>query len=329
MRNAAATILRLLRRLYVESGLRALLPQRAKAAVRRRAWLPFARLIGYPISSPSRPRPGLPARRVPLRLGRVLVACDLNHDYLDFWPSARRAWREIVGVEPLLVLVADEAEVPPELAGDELVVRFDPLHGVHSAFQAQCIRLLYPALVETQEAVLISDIDLYPLRPGYFRRPLEHLDRHVFVSYRDERLWRGEVDMNFNAAVPATWGELFDVADLGDVRLRLRTWADQVTYDGRRGWEGWYTDQQTLYQALSSWPEATQRWWVLDDEYCGHNQLERLELAHEVGLEPFRKAALRRQAYSEYLCLVPYREHRAINDLVLELGLEAAQRTGH
>lgn len=316
--------LRLLRRLYVDSGLRSALPHGLKSGVRRRAWLPLARLAGYPISSPRVPRPPLPRHRVPARLGRVLIACDLNHDYLDFWPAARRAWLEVVGVEPLLVLVAAREDIPPELASDELVVPFEPLDELHTAFQAQCIRLLYPALLETPEAVLISDIDLYPLRPSYFRGPLEQLDRRFFVSYRDERLWRGEVDMNFNAALPATWSELFHVDDLDDVRRRLREWSDGLVYDGRRGWDGWYTDQRVLHRSLTAWVDASTRWWVLDDEYCRHNQLERLELAREDGLLPHRRAALRRQEYSEFICLVPYRAHRDVNDLVLELGIAAA-----
>jgi hypothetical protein len=29
--------------------------------------------------------------------------------------------------------------------------------------------------------------------------------------------------------------------------------------------------------------------------------------------------------YSDYNCLVPYREHREVNELVLELALEAAR----
>src|SRR5439155_24706905 len=138
---------RALRRLYVASGIRRMLPHRLKVAIRR-VWVRIARRIGYPISSPLVPRPPLDRRRRPMRLARALIACDLNPDYLAFWPSTRRAWEEIVGIEPLLVLVAGPDEIPPELQGDEAVIPFPPVGGIHTTLQAQSIRLLYPGLVD-------------------------------------------------------------------------------------------------------------------------------------------------------------------------------------
>lgn len=263
--------------------------------------------------------------RGPFRLGRVLLACDLNRDYLDFWPSTSRAWREIVGIEPMLVLVAPEEHVPADLRDDPAVVAFEPLDGIHTALQAQCLRLLYPALVETAGAVIIADIDLYPLRRSYFFDPIRHLDERFFVVYRDERLERGEVDIMFNAALPSTWGEVFGVASVDDVRSELARLSDGLEYDGRRGWAGWYTDQRTLYRRLLSWPMRDERLWVMDDQYCKYSRLNRDKLAAEAGLEAWRIEGMRRLEYSDFNCFVPYSEHREINDRVLALGLEIAR----
>jgi len=132
------------------------------------------------------------------------------------------------------------------------------------------------------------------------------------------------VSIAFNAAAPATWAEIFDVSSLDEVRSRLLEWDSRSHYDGRRGWEGWYTDQQILCETLAAWPAAPERLWRLDDDYCGFNRLDRLDLAHESGLEPHRRRAIQSMEYSDYNCLVPYHEHRKINDLVLELALDAA-----
>ena len=315
------------RRLYVRSRLRALVPSRVKVGARA-VWVDAARRIGYPISSPRVSRPRLKRRRRPFRLGRVLVACNMNRDYLDFWPSTRRAWKEIVGLESTLVLVATSDELPADLRDDPDVVRFEPLPGVHATFQAQCVRLLYPALVETDGAVIISDIDLYPLRGGYFHDPVLRLDDRFFVVYRDERLDRGEIDMMFNAALPRTWGEVFDVATLDDVRSELARWADGLEYHGGRGWPGWYTDQQTLYRKVMSWPQRADRVWMMDDQYTRYRRLNRDKLVHENGLEPWRVEGIRRREYSDFNCFVPYQAHREINDRVLELGLEAVRPLG-
>src|SRR5690348_9948466 len=62
-----------------------------------------------PTSSSPVPRPAPRGRRRALEPTHVLVASDLNPRYVDYWPLARRAWREVAGLEPILVLVA-----PPE-----------------------------------------------------------------------------------------------------------------------------------------------------------------------------------------------------------------------
>jgi hypothetical protein len=305
---------------------REFVPSRWKVALRG-IWLSTARIVGYPISSPRFPRPVLGRGRKRLRLGRVLLASDLNRDYLDFWPSTRTAWKEIVGLDATLVLVGTTDDIPPHLVDDPDVIQFEPIAGVHSAFQAQCIRLLYPAMVETEGAVIIADVDLYPLRASYFHDPVEALDERFFVVYRDERVDRGEIDIMFNAALPATWGEVFRVRTGDDVRSTLATWADGLVYDGRKGWEGWYTDQRTLYRTLVSWPERGERLWVLDDQYCRYRRLNRDKLVDETGLEPWRIEGIRRGEYSDFNCFVPYRDHRELNDRVLALGVEAARAT--
>jgi hypothetical protein len=323
MKLGSAAIRRI-RRLYVASGLQAALPHRLKTDVRG-AWLPVARAIGYPVSSPLLPRPPLVADRTPMRLGRVLMACDLNREYLDYWPSVRRAWLDIVGLEPLLLLIANDEDVPDELRSDEFVVPFAPIEGVHPALQAQCVRLLYPAVIDTEDAVLISDIDLYPLRPSYFLDPIKLLDSRFFVTYRDVYLGRSMVSI-LNAATPETWSAIFGVSTVDEVRAQLTAWTSGLEYVCDRGNTGWYTDQQLLYRALTSWPEAGRRWWAMDDDYTNHNQLDRLELEDEDGLTADRQAGILAQAYSEYVCLFPYEEHREVNDIVLSLALEAARR---
>ncbi|MBV8479001.1 MAG: hypothetical protein JOY72_01735 [Actinobacteria bacterium] len=257
---------------------------------------------------------------------KVVLACDLNPDYLDYWPSARQAWLDIVGIEPLLLIVAETERVPDDLRFDPFVVPFEPIAGVHSALQAQCIRLLYPAIVDTPGAVLIADVDLYPLRRSYYLDTIRSLDERFFVSYRDVRMEGGQIAMAYNAALPSTWSEVFGVSSIDDVRRQLAEWTTDLEYDGRRAWPGWYTDQQLLYSALTTWRQAPNRWWVMDDDYTRHRQLDRLELERELdtGLGPHRRDGIRRGAYSDYICLFPYREHKEVNDLVLELALEAA-----
>jgi hypothetical protein len=324
----SSRVLSALRRVYIRSRLRSLIPGQAKVALRGQ-WIGLARRVGYPISSPLFPRPRLDRHRRAPRLSHVLIACDLNPGYLDFWPSTQRAWKEIVGIEAVLVLIASRDRVPADLREDPAVIQFEPIEGMHSAFQAQCIRLLYPALIETDGAVIVSDIDLYPLRASYFHDPLRLLDERFFISYRDWRVHaypeRHEWDLAFNAALPTTWGEVFEVATVDDVSRELKTWAEGLYYDGRRGWDGWYTDQQKLYEKLTAWPQRARRLWVMDDQYCGYCRLNRDKLINEDGIEPWRLQGIRALEYSDFSCFIPFDEHREANNRILELGIEVSR----
>ncbi len=301
-------------------------PHSLKTAMRA-VWLPIARSSGYPISSPRLHRPPLLQDRKPIWLSHALTACDLNPDYLEYWSHTKRAWLEIVGIEPMLVLIADDGDIPAELSEDPYVVSFAPIPGVHTALQAQCIRLLYPALVETEGAVVITDVDLYPLRRSYFVDPIKSLDSRFFVSYRDDRLNKSQIAIAYNAATPATWSDVFGISSVEDVRSRLEAWTSSLEYDGRRAWPGWYTDQEILYRVLTQWPEAPRRWWVMDDVFTKHRQLTRLDLEREEGLSARRRNGIRRGAYSDYICLFPYNAYRDVNDEVLKIALESQVRS--
>ena len=319
-------VVRAFRRAYVASGLRGLLPMRAKFAVRG-VWVRVARSLGYPISSPRLPRPPLPRARVRMTLSHVLVACDLNPRYLESWPLASRGWEEVTNLEPVLVLVADEAEAPEELRRDPRVHFFKPLHGVHTAFQAQCLRLLYPALLDAPGAVLISDMELVPMKPGYFHDTVAGLDERFFAAYRGEVLFdRREISMPYNAARPETWGDIFGVSTLDDVSTRLAEWAGGVSYAGVRGGSGWYTDQLTLYESLVRWDQTSGRLWLMDDQYTGYCRLERAELMGESELPERHRLGIREGRYTDFDSCVPHSSFATLNNAVLELVLESLGR---
>jgi hypothetical protein len=316
-------VVRALRRAYVSSGLRGLLPSRLKNSGRG-VWVRAARAVGYPISSPQVPRPALSRRRARMRLSHVLLGCDLNPRYLESWPLVSRAWEEVAQLEPVLVLVADEDAAPPGLVLDPRVRLFAPLPGVHTAFQSQCVRLLYPALVDAPGAVLISDMELVPMRPGYFHDAVAGVDERFFVPYRgDIFLHREEIAIPYNAARPETWAEIFGVGDQDDVHRRLAEWASGVSYEGVRGGSGWYTDQLVLYRTLLPWGEATGRLWLLDDQFTGYNRLERAEVEGEAEVPDEVRRKIRSRRYTDFNSCIPHSRFAGVNEAVLELALES------
>jgi len=274
-----------------------------------------------PVSARGLPRPRRRRGR-PLRLTHALVACDLNRGYLDLWPLVRRGWSEIVGVEPVLVLVAAADEAPAELLADPAVRVFEPLPSLHPALQAQCVRLLYPALLETDGAVVVADVDMVPLRRAYFVEPLASVHEDDFVAYRDVLLHLREIPVCYNAARPATWASVFGAEDEAGVRARLEAWGWAVRYEGTRGGAGWTTDQRLLWRTLAERAAARRDVWVLDDRYTGFRRLERTRVEQWGSLPEWARRELAAGGYSDYHC--PGAGWDELSRLVVDLAAGAA-----
>lgn len=234
------------------------------------------------------------------------------------------AWQAIAGLEPVLVLVAREADAPPSVRSDERVRIFEPLAGIHTALQAQCIRLLYPALIDTGGgAVVISDVDMVPLNRRYFHGLAGRIDARHFLAFRDVLMDGMEIPMCYNAALPATWGDVFGVHGIDDVRGRLREWCSGVEYDGVRGRAGWDTDQQILHRILVARARTHRDVWILDDRYSGYHRL----LQHMIGaggLEGVVRKGVAGGHYSDFHFVHPYDRQRVLNESIVSLAMEAS-----
>jgi len=255
-----------------------------------------------------------------MKLACCLVACDLNPAYLDCFPLVHRLWRELVGVDVRLVLIAER--IPESLASlSDSIAVFEPLPSMHTAFQAQCIRLLYPALLsdDYRDAVLTSDIDMLPMSRRYFVDPLAPLRPDGFVIYRSGVLDHlGELPICYNAAAPDTWAELFGgVRDGKDVRSLLQAWwAELDGYEGYRSGANWNADQKKLFGHVAAWGAGAGRERVarLTDRATGFRRVERHKpqrFSHALA----RRARLISCGYfSDFHMMQPPGEHAALNE---------------
>ncbi len=183
-----------------------------------------------------------------MKLDCVLVACNDNPKYLDFWPIVRQAWWDLAGLPCIMVYVADD--LPEHLAQDPAVRHFKPIPGWPTATQAQCIRLLYPSLMKCDGAVMLSDMDMIPMQRDWFVKGFEPFGPEQFVSLRGIDESCKQIYMCYVGATPKMWGELFSVSDEDDVRKHLEDWSKAYPADGIRGGDGWCTDQTILYMRV-------------------------------------------------------------------------------
>ena len=183
-----------------------------------------------------------------MKLSCALVACNENPHYLAFWPVVKRAWWEIVGIPCIMVYIGNE--LPQSLQGDPAVILFKPIPGWPTATQAQCIRLLYPALLSDDGAVIISDMDMIPLQKDFFVKTLENNTEDQFVSYREPI--DNQIIMCYVAAIPSVWSKLFEINSLEDVYKRFEQWSQENPADGFHGGQGWCSDQEILFKQVNN-----------------------------------------------------------------------------
>ncbi len=262
-----------------------------------------------------------------MRLGCCLVASDLNSFYLDFYPQVNRVWRDLVGVPAKLALIAEDIPAPLKPLADDIIL-IEPIPGVHTAFQAQCIRLLLPALMEKEAdggAIVISDIDMLPMNKTYYTDTIAGFPDNRFIMFRrNATISYPQIAMCYNAATAATWSDIIGgIADLWDVRARLADWgAEYRHYDGHPAGRDWEADQRILFKAVQRWQDRgalERRLVMLNDSSTGFRRLDRDNIVRNGGLLPGEHDDIRQHRYSDYHMLRPFYDHQPINDKILAL----------
>jgi hypothetical protein len=181
-----------------------------------------------------------------MKLSAALVACNENPKYLEFWPIVKYAWWHIVGIPAVMVYVGDV--VPEDLKNDPAVIHFPPVPGWPTATQAQVIRLFAPGLLQTDGAVVISDMDIVPLQREFFVDGFGQFKDNQFVSLHGINDAEQQVYMCYVGALPSVWRSLFLTNGFNDVRLHMTRLAEHIKSDGLHAGQGWLTDQLLLYK---------------------------------------------------------------------------------
>jgi len=250
-----------------------------------------------------------------MKIGTIVTATDLNPLYCDFVPNFVKAWKAVIPeADVRIVLVADE--IPEALMPwAEHLVLFKPIPGMLTAFQAQCIRLLYPREVTRDEGVLITDMDMLPGNRRYYVDSVAGIGSEAFVVYRDV-CFPGEIAMCYNAGHPSTWTSMFGSEPTETV---LRSWHPS-DYDGAHGGVGWGTDQIKFKQIWDAWTGTKV---VLNDTITQFFRLDRIHPHMFTNRTQLRNTILAGYI-CDYHCLRPYSAHKDINDFIVSCLQEKA-----
>lgn len=244
------------------------------------------------------------------RLNRVILSTDNKPEYIQFWPIIARAWQELVGLRPTLVLVANDQVQVDTTLGD--VIRFTPVPGVPTGLQAQVLRLLLPALFP-DDGCIISDIDMLPLQKNFFLQTVAPYSAQQLVIYRAQAYPEYKYHrypMCYVAAQGAVFGEIFGVTpqNFSVVARKLMT----LWYD--RYWKLYYgsMDERLLYRYLKRWHRRSGGRVLLDVPGL---RVDRRHWTYDAG-------AVGQLQYVDAHLPRPYQAHRAeIDRLLSAVGL--------
>ncbi len=244
-----------------------------------------------------------------MRIGSVVTSTNANPLYYQFIPSFVKTWKALLPEAKICIFYIGHALPVEIIEYSKYIDLVKPIEGVNSAFYAQCIRLLAPRVAPTSEGVLITDMDMIPLRKSYFLDSIAPIPNDYFISYRDVLL-PNEIAMCYNVAIASTWEAVFGRESYEQI---IGRWFGKVTYDERHGGAGWNTDQRILLEHFNAWtgPKLT-----LNDSITDFRRLDRND---SLIFYNHRRLATRIKAglYSDYHCKRPYHLYKSINDYIV------------
>ena len=186
---------------------------------------------------------------------RFIASCDNNDTYTGFIPSWIDHHKKLYPKSDIkIILVSDEFPYTLNNYIDDIIL-FKPLENMHTAYQAQMIRLVYPVLLSDKKNI-ICDIDMYILNPEILDQfDKVYVDRFnngynsVYINYgcldylscMKER----QLPLFFSVYDKKILHDVFKVKNMDDIKEVLienyEKKQDTYGYD-------WFTDQRYLYK---------------------------------------------------------------------------------
>ena len=198
----------------------------------------------------------------------VLTAVNVNKQYYQFIPFFIKSWKKIFpDIIIHIILIADEIidELKPY---SDYIKLFKPIENVSTAFTAQIIRILYPALLkEAKGGILITDMDMLPMGKKYYTEQIKDISNDKFICYRPLTcVGPKEMVICYNIAYSNIWSDIFNIKNENDIINTLKNISSNNIYEDVHGGKGWCLDQYYLYDRTQQWNQRTNSLIILNNE---------------------------------------------------------------
>ena len=249
-----------------------------------------------------------------MKLDCVLTATNDIPLYSDFIPIFVKTWKKLhPDVDIKIVYIAEN--LPEKYKEyEEHIVMFPPIEGLKTSFTAQYIRLLYPCLLEYENGVLITDMDMLPLSTTYYT-DLSECSNNNFACFTKELTTKKGTHINqlpicYNIATPSIWSQVFNVKTMEDLKERL------ISY--RKTAQRWCTDQSSLYTSVVKWNAETGDYIPLMKTGWGRVSFCRKGNV-DYSLSNITKNGISEGRYRDFHCPRPYEKYKELIDEVYDL----------
>jgi hypothetical protein len=114
-----------------------------------------------------------------MKIDLAIHSSDSNPFYLDFWPLVSKVWKQKFGIEPLLVYIDENHDIPIDETYGK-VIKMKPIPDVPMYLQCQWVRFWIPSQFP-DKVCLLSDIDMFPVSKRYFLDQIKEISDEKYV----------------------------------------------------------------------------------------------------------------------------------------------------
>jgi len=210
-----------------------------------------------------------------MKLGHVVVSVNDHPKYFGFISIFAAAWRFFYPNIKLHIIYTGTSKQRLKILAQyfDVVESFPLTNFADSVMAAQVARIYYPGIIQSDEFIVTTDIDLIPLSEQYYLKVVPNYEIDSFIVMRNVIAQYKELPIGYNVATAQTWGDIFGVKDRELFQNQIRDDLSKVRHNGIHGGEGWTQDQRRLWNSVMDdrdrWDPDHKRLILLQDDDPG------------------------------------------------------------
>jgi hypothetical protein len=235
-----------------------------------------------------------------MKIDYVIVSCDDNELYSDFWEVTKKLWNNIINIKPILVKITDNDTITEY--DDCIIHNIKKVDNIDTGLQSQIARMFvtkyYP-----NNVCLTSDIDMLPLSKSYFTNNVENYDDDKLIIFSSDAYTNtNRYPICYNAAK----GELFN--EILNLNVTFEQYCNRLI---EFNW-GWDTDELYFGKMVNQYLNQDKvvklkRGWV---NGMAINRIDRV-------LWMYNLDQLKQQGYFDSHSLRPYKQYQKEIDFLV------------